>query len=388
MLETLIQWSESINYTCFLLIDEAETLLALPPKTRASLHNLLINVSDNLTVLLAATNHLQKLYSGDNGEAPFLDGFVTHYIGCFDDNSSEDLVRQRQLPANERPAADDVLVKEIINYCGNHPLYIQRLCSELFENGTLRPIRDSDLFLDQTIRGFISLDFQHLSPEEQKTLLHFHWEKPIAITDLPLDCRAHVRELRQLGFLKTDGQLFSISNIFLHQWLENHRSQQRQATNTAPASVDQFTRHHSKIFISYSKSDKDWRDKLKAQLSVYVRSELVELWDDSMITPGSQWEEEIIRELNTTDIFLFLVSADLLNTDYIMNIEVPAAIKRSQAGQTVLIPVIMRDCHWTATPLGAFQALPEKGRAVTSFENPDEPLAQIVRKIATLLNKK
>lgn len=383
MLETLIHWLEEVDYTCFLLIDEAEALLGLPDKTRASLHNRLINNSDKLTVLLAATNHLQKLYSNNNGDAPFLDGFVTHYIGCFDDSSAEALIRQSQLPEEQRPQVDDVLVKEIIHYCGNHPLYIQRLCSELFENGGLRPIRDSDLLLDRAIRGFIDVDFQHLSQEEQKTLLHFYWEKSLAITDLPIDCRAHVRELRQLGFLKTDGQLFSISNIFLHQWLENHRSQQQSQSN-AVAAIGSQPAHQRKIFISYSKADKDWREKLKAQLSTYVRNGLIEIWDDSMILPGSQWEEEITKKLNATDVFLFLVSADLLNTDYIMEIELPIAIRRSHTNQAVLIPIIMRDCPWTDTALGAFQALPEKGKPVSSFENRDEPLAQVVRKIAEL----
>lgn len=224
IIKDLVNWAESTGYSCFLLLDEAEAFLKLPNETRGALRNVLINFSDNLTVLLAATKHLQKLYKDKNGEVPFLADFLSHHIGCFDDTAAEALIRQVGLPSNSQPKVDSSLIKDIIHYCGNHPFYIQWLCKELFENGSLRPLKDTDLLLSSELSNLIEMDFQYLSEEEQNTLLEFKWGRAVAITDLPSDRRMHLRDLQCFGFLKTDGDKFSISNIFLHQWLENHRN--------------------------------------------------------------------------------------------------------------------------------------------------------------------
>ncbi|MBK8567695.1 MAG: toll/interleukin-1 receptor domain-containing protein, partial [Saprospiraceae bacterium] len=81
-----------------------------------------------------------------------------------------------------------------------------------------------------------------------------------------------------------------------------------------------------KIFISYSKSDKIHLDEFKKQLSPLRRLSLMETWDDSHIQPGEEWDKAIKRELKSAHIIVLLISADLINTDYIWDVEMKEAL--------------------------------------------------------------
>ncbi len=136
-----------------------------------------------------------------------------------------------------------------------------------------------------------------------------------------------------------------------------------------------------KVFISYSKSDKEYLAKLKTHLKIFERQHLIEVWDDSRINAGEEWDMAIKRELNAADIILLLVSADLLATDYVWDIEMQQAMQRHQNGLATFIPIIIRPCAWTGAPFGILNALPEKGKPISTWANEDEAWAQIVERI-------
>ena len=57
-------------------------------------------------------------------------------------------------------------------------------------------------------------------------------------------------------------------------------------------------------------------------------------------------------------------------------------MERHEAGTARVIPVILRPVDaWHTTPFGKLQALPEKGKAVTTWKNRDEAFADIARGI-------
>jgi internalin A len=141
----------------------------------------------------------------------------------------------------------------------------------------------------------------------------------------------------------------------------------------------------SKVFVSYSKSDKEYLLNLKKQLKIFERQKLIEVWDDSKIQAGEEWDVAIKRELNVADIIILLVSSDFLATDYIWNIEMKMAIERHQKGQTTVIPIIVRSCQWESAPFGILNALPEKGVPVDKWENVDDAWSQVVSKIRQLV---
>ena len=69
---------------------------------------------------------------------------------------------------------------------------------------------------------------------------------------------------------------------------------------------------------------------------------------------GSRLNEIIQEELNTSDIIIFMLSSDFLDSYYCYDIEMKKAIEREKRGECKIIPVIVRACMWDETPLKIF----------------------------------
>lgn len=84
-----------------------------------------------------------------------------------------------------------------------------------------------------------------------------------------------------------------------------------------------------KIFFCYAHEDEAMLKKLKTQLRPLQRQGLInELWYDREISAGTDWEQEIVTHLNTSQIILLLVSADFIDSDYCYSKEMQRAIER------------------------------------------------------------
>jgi internalin A len=156
------------------------------------------------------------------------------------------------------------------------------------------------------------------------------------------------------------------------------------------------TRHINdklKLFISYSKHDRqDYLEPLLRYLQPLVRGGWIEPWNDHQILPGEEWDKTIRQEIERADILLLLVSPHSLDTDYIWNVEIEAAMRRHEAGTARVVPVILSKCLWEEQdPSGAYifppaklNALPAKGKPVSEWERREEAwheVAQGVKRI-------
>jgi internalin A len=126
-----------------------------------------------------------------------------------------------------------------------------------------------------------------------------------------------------------------------------------------------------KLFISYAHEDEKWRAKLAPNLGLLQREGLIEIWSDLEMIAGAKWDDEIKRKLEDADLYLFLMSVDLLNSDYVQNTEFPIARKRHDENQARLIPVVVRKCSW-ARYFGDIQGLPTAGRPVKQWPDKDQ----------------
>lgn len=127
-----------------------------------------------------------------------------------------------------------------------------------------------------------------------------------------------------------------------------------------------------KLFISYAHEDKQHKDELIKHLSALQRNGLVESWDDQQITVGQEWDKEIKKALAQAEIVIFLVSADFGYSDYIHDVEIKSALKRYEAGEQIIIPILVRAYDFDSLELNRFQALPSNLEPVTSWDNQDE----------------
>ncbi len=125
------------------------------------------------------------------------------------------------------------------------------------------------------------------------------------------------------------------------------------------------------LFFSYSHKDEELRNELETHLKLLQRQGLILSWHDRMITAGDEWKGEIDDNLDRADIILLLVSANFTFSDYCYDIEMERAMKRHEAGEARVIPVIVRDVSWHSAPFGKLQALPTDGKAVTLWPDRD-----------------
>ena len=102
-----------------------------------------------------------------------------------------------------------------------------------------------------------------------------------------------------------------------------------------------------------------------------VRAGYIDAWNDREIFPGQEWNSQIKKELDEADIILFLVSSDFIASDFIHDTEIATAIKKQQAGETIIVPIIIRPCDFQSLPLKNYQALPQGAKAISIWENQD-----------------
>ena len=133
------------------------------------------------------------------------------------------------------------------------------------------------------------------------------------------------------------------------------------------------------IFIAYSHHDEDLCKQLVEHLAPLVRSSKVTIWHDREIKPGQDWEREIDEHIRSAQIIVPLISASFFASDYCWGVESHIALERQRDGQATIVPVVLRSCLWSLTPLAAFQALPKDALAVTSWPNRDEALTDVAK---------
>ena len=139
------------------------------------------------------------------------------------------------------------------------------------------------------------------------------------------------------------------------------------------------------IFIAYSHNDLSHKNELKKFLRPLINTGQARVWDDYEIEGGQDWEAEIKKRLYGADIILLLVSPDSLASDYFYGQEVTVSLQRHDKGEAAIIPVILRPCTWILTPLKRLEALPEKGRPVTSWASQDEAYTDIAHNIGSIV---
>jgi hypothetical protein len=135
------------------------------------------------------------------------------------------------------------------------------------------------------------------------------------------------------------------------------------------------------VFFSYSHADEALRDQLEKQLSLLKRQGVIETWHDRRIGAGQDFAREIDQHIETDNIILLLVSADFLASDYCYEKEMLRAMERHEAGEAVVIPIILRACDWHGAPFGKLNATPPDGRPVTQFPDRDQALLEVTRAI-------
>uniref|UniRef100_UPI00403FBE7D toll/interleukin-1 receptor domain-containing protein n=1 Tax=Pseudomonas sp. RSB 5.4 TaxID=3127459 RepID=UPI00403FBE7D len=139
------------------------------------------------------------------------------------------------------------------------------------------------------------------------------------------------------------------------------------------------------VFFSYCHADEALRDQLEKQLAMLKRQGVIDTWHDRRIGAGQEIDAAIDDHINSDEIILLLISPDFIASDYCYNIEMTRAMERHDAGDAIIIPVILRPCDWHYAPFGKLLGTPQDGKPVTLWPDRDEAFLQVakeVRKVA------
>jgi TIR domain len=141
------------------------------------------------------------------------------------------------------------------------------------------------------------------------------------------------------------------------------------------------------IFFSYAHEDEALRDKLAKHLKLLQRQGLITSWHDRDITAGEEWKNEIDSHLESANIILLLISSDFLASNYCYDIELKRALERHESNEARIIPIILRSVDWHLSSFGKLNALPQDGKAITSWPNEDEAFTDVVKGLRRVIDK-
>src|SRR2546423_5339552 len=131
------------------------------------------------------------------------------------------------------------------------------------------------------------------------------------------------------------------------------------------------------VFYSYHHRDEKLRQGIENHLSSLKQKKLINTWSFRMLHPGVERLKAINAHFNAADIILLLVSPDFLASDYCCEVEVKRAMERSEAGEAIVIPIILRPVDWTGTPFSNLEPLPTDGKPVIKWEKLDSAFNDI-----------
>jgi hypothetical protein len=130
-------------------------------------------------------------------------------------------------------------------------------------------------------------------------------------------------------------------------------------------------RPKNRVFISYSHTDEEWLRQLRTHLKPLERENIVDVWDDTRLETGTQWREEIRRNLESARIAVLLVSASFLASEFIADDELPPLLEAAEQGGTTIMPILVSPSRFEESPLAKFQAANRPNRTLLKVEPAD-----------------
>ncbi|MDA1015201.1 MAG: toll/interleukin-1 receptor domain-containing protein [Planctomycetota bacterium] len=142
-----------------------------------------------------------------------------------------------------------------------------------------------------------------------------------------------------------------------------------------------------RVFVSYSRRDSGFFDELVVHLSILQRQGIIDVWHEGRIRAGQSWKSEVAEQIELADVIILLVSADFLASDFCWDFELTRILERQDRGEVEVLPVLVRVCAWSHTPLKALPMLPNDAVPIADRESPDEAWVELARTVKSLVPK-
>jgi len=146
-----------------------------------------------------------------------------------------------------------------------------------------------------------------------------------------------------------------------------------------------------KIFFSYSPNsnkDKRYVDALEKQLADQTRNGEVIIWHVHKVPPGTNVRQELLKNLNSSDIILIFMSPDYLANDDCVDVEGAQAATMQSLGIATIRVLRIRPIDASSAPFNFCVTLPTSGEFISSLGyKKEEVLHNIALDISALVKE-
>jgi tetratricopeptide (TPR) repeat protein len=143
------------------------------------------------------------------------------------------------------------------------------------------------------------------------------------------------------------------------------------------------------VFISYSHKDRPWLEKLLIMLTPLVRRDFIEIWSDTQIEAGAEWQKEISKALAHAKIAVLLVTPNFLASDFIAKHELPPLLKAAEKEGLSILWIAIGASLYTETEVAAYQSVNDPSRPLEGLNATqlNKALVQICKTIEQAANR-
>ncbi|RAQ97138.1 TIR domain-containing protein [Thermogemmatispora tikiterensis] len=143
------------------------------------------------------------------------------------------------------------------------------------------------------------------------------------------------------------------------------------------------------IFICYARKDKRWLERLRSHLAPLEQKGVFDVWDDTLISAGSRWEQTLEDAILRAGVAVVLVSATLLASDTIMTRQLPRLLEKARLAGTLIIPIIVSPCLFEESELQSFEPANDPQKPLTTLPPAarEQALVSIARRISAAVTQ-
>ena len=140
------------------------------------------------------------------------------------------------------------------------------------------------------------------------------------------------------------------------------------------------------VFISYSADDERFKHELETHLVMLKRNRIIQPWHSEQVKAGLEWEKEISKLIDQSQIVILLISPSFLASDHLYEQEMQQAMERHTSGNARVIPIMIRFANIADTPFSKLLILPRNLQPVDTWRNRDEIWVRIAEDIRNVCN--
>lgn len=141
-----------------------------------------------------------------------------------------------------------------------------------------------------------------------------------------------------------------------------------------------------KVYICYSSKDRPYKDELVKHLeSIKQAKSWIEVFHDNKIQPGADTENELRKQMASSQVIFFLLSGDFVGSKFGFDMETRLAMDLRRHNRSIVVPILVKATNFAALPFSRLQAVPKDEGPVAYAQDRNKAWEQVIREITPLL---